>query len=96
MRDPEIIRDIQKRFQTSMIGSLARIENYFGFMWGHDKEVPNAKEDANRDVWEDLRTEILNHCNYQMRLALDDLRDHLYKLDNTFQYNFIIKNKEQK
>ena len=95
MRDPEIIKNIQKRFQTSMIGSLARIENYFGFMWGHDKEVPSAREDANRDVWEDLRTEILNHCNYQMRLALDELRDFMIKEDNIYHYKFII-NKEQK
>jgi hypothetical protein len=83
-----------------MIGSLARIEEYFGFLWGHDKKHLSNTEYANRELWEELRTEILNHCNYQMREALEDIKeylDYLDKQDQQYEYNFIIKkNKENK
>ena len=95
-----IYKQIQKRFQTSMIGSLARVEEYFGFLWGHDKNHLSNKEYANKELWEELRTEILNHCNYQMREALEDIKeylDYLDKQDQHYEYNFIInKNKENK
>lgn len=95
-----LYKQIQKRFQTSMIGSIARIEEFLGFLWGHGKNRLTDKEYANRELWEDLRTEILNHCNYQMREALEDVKeylDYLDKQDKHYEYNFIInKNKEQK
>jgi hypothetical protein len=95
-----LYKQIEKRFQTSMIGSLARVEEYFGFLWGHNKNYLSNKEHANRELWEELRTEILNHCNYQMREALEDIKeylDYLDKQDKHYEYNFIInKNKENK
>lgn len=65
---------LEKRFQTTMIGSLARIEDYLGFVWGHDKEMISIEQSDNRQIWQDLREDILDHCNYQMRAALTDLR----------------------
>lgn len=94
MRKNNIYNQIQKRFQTSMIGSLARIEDKFGFLWGHPKEELNDREFENREIWEDLRTEILNHCNYQMREALEDLRDYMEN-DSNYQYNFLIKKSQR-
>ena len=35
----DLIYAIEKRFQTTTIGSLARIENYLGFTWGHNKDM---------------------------------------------------------
>lgn len=94
-----IVKIIKKRFQTSMIGSLARIEDYFGFLWGFDKHNLNYQEEKNKQLWNELRTEILNHCNYQMRSAIDELYDFLEKQENYYEYHFIInqnKNKEHK
>ena len=95
-----IYNQIEKRFKTTMIGSIVRIEDYFGFLWGHNKKVTSPAEDKNYELWQELRTEILNHCNYQMREALEDLREYkqyLDKQDNLYEYNFIInKNKEKK
>jgi len=65
---------IEKRFQTTMIGSLARIEDYLGFTWGHNKEMISIEQSDNRQIWQDLRDDILDHCNFQMRAALTDLR----------------------
>lgn len=65
---------IEKRFQTTMIGSLARIEDYLGFVWGHNQDMISIEQSDNRHLWQDLREDILDHCNYQMRAALTDLR----------------------
>lgn len=93
-----LYKQIQKRFQTSMIGSLARIEDFLGFVWGHGKTKLTDREYENRELWEELRTEILNHCNYQMREALEDIKEYLEyldKKDNQYEYNFIIKPRKE-
>lgn len=83
----DITHNIQKRFQTSMIGSLARVEDYFGFMWGHDKDMISIEQSENRRLWEELREEILDHSNYQMRCAINDLKNYLdLKLESQHRY----------
>lgn len=72
--DIDIVYSIQKKFQTSMIGSLARIEDYLGFMWGHNKDLISIEQSDNRQIWNELREEILDYSNYQMRSALNDLK----------------------
>lgn len=91
-----IHRKIRKRFETSMIGSLARIEDFFGFLWGDQKTNLSQKEYEYKRLWEELRTEILNHCNYQMRAAIDELKDYLDYQENLYEYRFIINNKDNK
>lgn len=76
-KNVDIVQNIQKRFQTAMIGSLARMEDYFGFTWGHNEENITNKQLENLDLWEELREDILDHCNYQMRCALNDLKNFL-------------------
>ena len=97
MRKNNIYKQIQKRFQTSMIGSIARIEEKLGFLWGHPKEELDDREYKYREIWEELRTEILNHCNYQMREALEDLRDFTDHQQDSYEYNFLLgkHNKEK-
>jgi len=73
-RIEQLTSSIEKRFQTTMIGSLARVEDYFGFVWGHNKDMISIEQSDNRNVWQDLRDDILDHCNYQMRAALNDIR----------------------
>lgn len=70
----KLIVSIEKKFQTTTIGSLARIENYFGFLWGHNEDMITIEQSDNRQIWQDLRDDILDHGNYQMRAALTDLR----------------------
>ena len=31
-------KEIKKRIQTTMIGSLSSVEKYFGFLWGEDSD----------------------------------------------------------
>lgn len=95
MKEININKKIKKRFETSMIGTLARIEDFFGFLWGDDKQNLSPKEYEYRKLWDELRTEILNHCNYQMRAAIDELKDYLDYQNNLYEYRFIINNKRR-
>jgi hypothetical protein len=63
-------KEIKKKIQTTMIGSLSSIERYFGFLWGEDSEEELTKDQERmRDIFEDLRTEILDKGNIQIRNA---------------------------
>lgn len=88
-----IINQINKRFQTTIIGSLARFEENFGHLWGHnsDKDL-TEKQKQFLDVWEYVRTSILNHGNNQMREAIDDVIQHIEEQNNFYKYHFIVKN----
>jgi hypothetical protein len=91
---------IEKRFQTTMIGSLARVEDHLGFIWGHNQDMISIEQSDNRQIWQDLREDILDHCNYQMRGALSDLRKFIQqenksKIAFTENYTFKCQNKKE-
>lgn len=92
-----LINQINKRFQTTIIGSLARFEDSFGYLWGHnsDKEL-TAKQQEFSDMWDYVRTSILNHGNNQMREAIDEIIQYIDRENDFYRYEFIIKNKEDK
>jgi hypothetical protein len=82
-----IIHQVSKRFQTSMIGSLARIEDNFGYLWGHNSDKPlTDKQKEFLDLWEYTRTSILNHGNNQMRDAIDEIMEYLEQNDPNAKY----------
>jgi hypothetical protein len=93
----ELSEKIYKRFQTTMIGALARFENIFGYLWDAD----TAEGDKYADMWEYARNSILNNGNKQARAAIDDIGDTFNKLNpsnkvnNTYSYKFNLKNDSQ-
>lgn len=90
-----IINQINKRFQTTIIGSLARFEETFGYLWGHNySNELTEKQEEFLDMWDHVRTSILNHGNNQMREAIDDIITYIDKENELYKYEFIIKNKE--
>lgn len=89
-RDRHIIKSIQKRFQTCLIGALARFENGFSHLW--DQEDPEG--DKYFEVWQKVRNEILNHGNFQSRAAIEDLEEYLYNNVNKYPFNYKFYNKE--
>jgi thiamine biosynthesis lipoprotein ApbE len=92
-----IINQVKKRFQTTIIGGLARFEESFGYLWGHNSDRDlTEKQKEFADMWEYVRTSILNHGNDQMRQAIDEIIDHVEKENSLYRYNFIIKNTEEK
>ena len=53
-----------------MIGSLSSVEKYFGFLWGEDSDSePTPKQEQMREIFEEMRTEILDKGNTQIRNA---------------------------
>ncbi len=86
------IKILEKKFQTTMIGALARFEESFGEMWGHglDYDELNTIEKKYSDIWEMVRTDILNNGNAQLRATLNELDQ--YDLHwNRYQTDFIIR-----
>lgn len=91
-----IINQISKRFQTTMIGSLARFEDAFGYLWGHNSDKALTEKQLEfLESWDYVRTSILNHGNNQMREAIDEIIDHIEKEQELYRYNFIIKNQRR-
>lgn len=77
----EVREQLKKKILTTTIGSLARFEKYFGFLWGQDKNHLTKQEENMLDLWEEARNEILDLGNKQMR-SVDNF------IDNTkYVYN---------
>jgi len=72
----QLIDAITKKMKTAMIGSLSSIEEALGFLWGLDlpeEERTQDQLDFEENVWQPLRTEILNKGNNQLRAAIDEI-----------------------
>lgn len=91
-----LIDNIEKKFRTTIIGILARCEEQFGYLWGHGLEYKNLTSDQKefRAIWEDLRTEILNHGNSQLRAALEELSQYTITW-NQYRTEFIVKQEKR-
>lgn len=80
----DLINSISKRFQTTMIGALAKFEESFGYLWDDDTE--NAR--AYFKIWQQTRNNILNNGNHQLRSALDELEEYLYNKEKGYKYHY--------
>jgi hypothetical protein len=96
-QEKELIDKVYKRFQTTMIGAIARFENVFGHLW----EQESRQGDEFADMWEYARNSILNNGNKQARAAIDDIGAFLnnnsnkYQLNNKYSYKFNFDNNIQ-
>jgi hypothetical protein len=83
---------LTKRFQTTMIGALFEFEKAFGYLWGHTKEEKDLTDNELDflDKWDNVRNQILNNGNNQLRKSISDLgRSVKYK------YKFNNKNRNE-
>ena len=78
-----------------MIGSIARVEEYFGYLWAHGKDNPTEREEEFRVLWDELRNEILNHGNFHIRKGLDDIHEIVDMQDRKYEYNFIMEDQRR-
>ena len=96
MKNPEeLMYEIEKRLKTTMIGALAKFEQNFGYLWEEDGPDQRMYE----DMWEDTRNSILNQGNHQIRSALKELGEHLFKRGLNFNQKYHYKfyfNKDNK
>lgn len=61
-------KDIEKLIKTTMIGSIAKIENVFGPFWAHGKKRHERTEKQQRlyELFMELREQILDLGNEQI------------------------------
>lgn len=90
MTNKNIEHLIRKKIQTTMIGSLARFEEGFGDIWGHNTDKPSQEQIRNRMIWERIRNEILDHGNNQIRKAISEIKgqDSFDKVKYSYYYKF--------
>lgn len=64
----------EQLIRTTMIGSIARIEKVFGPFWGFgkDPEERTEKQDRIYSLFKELREEILDLGNEQIRKIYDN------------------------
>ena len=70
---------MEKKLKTSFIGALSSLENsYFGELWGHGKYANelNEAERKWRKVFDELRKEILDNGNKQIRDLDNELTEY--------------------
>ncbi len=87
-----LLQVLDKKFQTTMIGALARFEEAFGELWGHkDKEITEEQMEFRR-IWEQVRTDILNNGNNQRRAAQEEIANYTMSWDK-FKTELVVKQK---
>jgi len=66
---------IGTKIKTSFIGAISSCEKNFGFLWGHGKDDSELtdKEIEMKEIWEEIRTEILDNGNTQLRAATNEI-----------------------
>ena len=64
-----LLKQAKKKIQTTMIGSLSDIENYFGFLWGFGDNSTELSEEQKhmKEIFEEVRAKILDRGNTQIR-----------------------------
>jgi hypothetical protein len=58
---------LKKKIQTTMIGALSTIEEKFGFLWNSEGEPNNDQQKAMKELYNKVRSEILDRGNNQAR-----------------------------
>ena len=91
----EILKSAETRFKTIMIGSIARVEDYFGYLWAHNKGEPTERQEEFRVLWDELRNEILNHGNFHIRKGLDEIEEWIDRNNDRYEYKFIMNEKRR-
>jgi hypothetical protein len=70
-----LARNIETKIRTTMIGALSAVEQRLGHLWGLGKPREHLTEAERRmeAVKQDLRTDILNLGNNQLRAAMSEI-----------------------
>ena len=86
-----LAKNCKKKIQTTMIGALSSIEDHLGFLWGHKSDESLSEEQEKmRLVYEELRSEILDKGNTQMRNIDTELTQYDVTW-NRYQYQIPVK-----
>lgn len=89
-----LLNNIEKKFNTTIIGSLAIIEEEMGFLWAHGVPYNELTEEEKeiREIWKSVRTRILDAGNSNLRATQNELSQYTFHW-NRYVTNFEIKGK---
>lgn len=85
----QLLKILEKKLQTSFIGALSQFEEAFGYLWGIKKDEIDLtpQERKMRDLWNQVRTNILNNGNNQIRAISTELQQYSITF-NGYQYRY--------
>ena len=90
-----LLNTIKKKFDTTTIGSLAIIEEFFGELWGHGVHYNELTDEEKewREDWNEARTKILDLGNSNLRASQNEISQYTISW-NRYVTNFIVKNQD--
>ena len=62
-----LLKIARKKIETTMIGALSSIEEHFGFLWAEDSPYSEEEKALMLDMYNKVRSEILDKGNTQSR-----------------------------
>ena len=91
-----LLNNIKKKFDTTIIGSLAAFEEKFGDLWGHGLDYEELDEDQVywREAWINARSKILDNGNANLRAAQNEIAQYTLSW-NRYVTKFNIRNNEE-
>jgi hypothetical protein len=86
-----LLNNIRKKFDTTIIGSLAVMEEFFGELWGHGIRYNELTDDERewREAWEEARTKMLDLGNSNSRASQNEISQYTISW-NKYVTNFIV------
>lgn len=86
-----LLRILEKKITTAFISGISNFEKAFGYLWGSGKSEKDLTEDEARFrfIWNQVRSEILNTGNAQIRAVQNEISLYTIKW-NRYNYNFKI------
>lgn len=66
----------EKKMKTTFIGAIDSIEKKFGHLWGRGKTQLSPSERNWAELWEELRKEILDKGNNQLRNLKNEIDEY--------------------
>lgn len=87
-----------KKVRTTFIGAIDSFEKKFGEIWGHNKDITLLTEEQKiwREVWEEVRKEVLDKGNNQLRALCMEIDDYQVEWDKNFTNLPVFKKEYEK
>ncbi len=75
-----LLNNLEKKFNTTIIGSLAVFEEEFGELWGHGlpSEELTDEQKKLRQLWKRARVRILDNGGSNLRAAQNELAQYSF------------------
>jgi hypothetical protein len=92
-----LLNNLEKKFNTTIIGSLAVFEEEFGHLWGHGLPSDQLTEEQKelKRLWKRARVKILDNGGSNLRAAQSELAQYSFHWNRyVTHFNLSSDNKE--